>query len=365
MNHPNLRFEKHDVDVICVCMWVRQYDLTKTQPSNTDDLYDVNRTEAVTLKHLWHPLHLVASSGRYNILKYFIDDRKCNPYLEDYDGNSALHHAMKVTEFELKTHLMDYVDAEHVSLARDRASRMGPKQVTDEKSIAERQGCINRLLQVGCEVFKANKRKQVPYPTGSMNDARFLSWWYGKQEKEFNTTQNNLNFATNAIAVTATLVATASYMGPLQPPMGYDASQIQYQNVWVSMFIVCDTLSFYFAIVAITLSLIPALPMPQQAMMDELQRTRGMVILAVGILLPSIFFVFVAFACSSISVMSANITSEIGGILTIVSTLVGIFLCFLAFTLFTVRLLAFVYPRKESIRIVYEFSNYVTKFAGH
>lgn len=103
--------------------------------------------------------------------------------------------------------------------------------------------------------------------------------------------------------------------------------------------------------------------MPQQPMLEELHCTRGMVILAVGILLPSIFFVFVAFASSSISVMSANITSETGGILTIVSTLTGVVLCIVAFTLFFICLLAFIYPENTSVRRLYDASDCVTKFS--
>lgn len=90
----------------------------------------------------------------------------------------------------------------------------------------------------------------------TQNNVKLGNKWM-TQEKEFSTTQNNLNFATNIMTVTETLVATASYVGPLQSHMHHDVNQIQYENVWVNIFTVCDTLSFYFAIVAIRVSLIP------------------------------------------------------------------------------------------------------------
>ncbi|CAM6089335.1 unnamed protein product [Calypogeia fissa] len=316
------------------------------------------------IKHPCHPLHIAAFLGSYDMVNFFIHDLECDPFIKDVEGNSALHHAMKVKEFRLAARLTDYVNSEQCSLSRRNGdSWMLKEEILGGTGIALRQGCINLLLQAGCDIFKINKKKQIPYPTGSLKDKDFLSWWYKTQKEEFTTAQNNLNFATNAIAITATLVATASYVGPLQPPQGYDSNHIQYANAWVSIFIVCDTLSFYLAIVAIILSLISALPMPEQAKMEELQRTRGMVTLAVGILLPSIFFVFLAFASSSISVMSANITSEIGGILTIVTTIIGAVLCFLAFILFVIRLLAFVFPRNSRIRCIYDWSNCITKFS--
>ncbi|CAM6095744.1 unnamed protein product [Calypogeia fissa] len=322
------------------------------------------RSSMIFIKHPCHPLHIAASVGSYDMVNCLIHDLECDPFIKDVEGNSALHHALKVKEFQLEAYLTDYVNSEQCSLSRRNGqSWMEKQEILDDSSIAERQGCINLLLQAGCDIFKINKKKQIPYPMGSLKDKVFLSWWYKTQKEEFTTAQNNLNFATNAIAITATLVATASYVGPLQPPQGYDSNHIQYANAWVSIFIVCDTLSFYLAIVAIILSLISALPMPEQATMEELQRTRGMVTLAVGILLPSIFFVFLAFASSSISVMSANITSEISGILTIVTTIIGAVLCFLAFILFIIRLLAFVFPRNSSIRRIYDWSNCITKFS--
>jgi hypothetical protein len=320
----------------------------------------------VTVQHLCHPLHLAASSGRYDMVKCFIDDLKCDPFLEDYEGNTALHHAMKMKEFEFGTHLLNYVNVEQVIESKNsEVSWMSKEGILDDNRIAERQGCINMLLRAGCDVFKANKKKQIPYPSGSLKDKKFLSWWFDKQDKEFKATTNNLNFATNAIAVTAALVATTSYVGPLQPPQGFDQNTglIQYQNHWVSTFIVCDTLSFYLAIVAITLSLIPSLPMPQQAMLEELQRTRGMVILALAVLLPSLFFVFVAFACSSISTMSGEITSHVGGRFIIVSTVLGTVLCIWAFLLFFIRFFAFIYPKNSWIRRVYNLSDFVTKIS--
>ncbi|CAM6081604.1 unnamed protein product [Calypogeia fissa] len=305
-------------------------------------------------------LHIVAAHGNYKLLKLFIDDPTCIPFVEDFEGNTALHYAMSVGELCFTPFFLDYPSCEHFAKCQRAIWGFEDKKIRDvESQFVERQGCINLLLQAGCDVFKVNKNKQVPYPQNSLSsNGKFLSWWHDRQDREFGAAQNNLNFAANAISVTATLVATASYVGPLQPPMGYagDPNQLQDQNVWVLLFIVCDTISFYLAIAAITYSLIPSLPMPQQSMSDELDRTRRMVTSAVSILLPAIIFVFLAFGASSFAVLSANITSSVGGYLTIVTTVVGGLFCLRAFLLFFIRLVAFAYPANSWVRFLYRFT---------
>jgi hypothetical protein len=167
---------------------------------------------------------------------------------------------MMIRDFSLPTPIFSCLTHETYSEAQALSKSY---EMVQESKVTERQGCINLLLQAGCDIFRANNNNQVPYPMAFLTEKKdFLSYWYAVQVEEFKAAQNNLNFAGNAIAVTAALVATASYVGPLQPPLGYggDSNQLQYGNIWVLLFIVFDTTSFYLAITAITVSLVPSFP---------------------------------------------------------------------------------------------------------
>ncbi|CAM6095905.1 unnamed protein product [Calypogeia fissa] len=299
-------------------------------------------------KRPWPALHIAANAGNYEMVKMFLDDPHCDTYSEDWNGNTALHHALAVVTIgEFHPHLLEYIDCEHVQ-DNDPRNRQN-KKIAEDDPLTDRQGCINLLLRSGCDVFKTNKDGQHPHPQGKLvNNSTFRTWWSDRQGKEFDATQGTLSSAANAIAVVAALVATASYVGPLQPPMGYagDPSQIQAANLWVLIFIFCDTMSFYLAIVAIILSLIPNLPMPQQHMRDEVRRTLRMVTISVIALFPSIIFVLIAFISGSMAVVSANATS-IGGSLSITTASIGGFMCFMTFIVFAFRLLAFAFPQKQ------------------
>lgn len=306
--------------------------------------------------HPWPAIHLAAHSGSYEMLKMFLDDPHCHHFIEDYEGNTALHHALKVTKLDFNTHLLDYVSCKHIL-----DTRKGNKDASKQHHVdIERQSCINLLIQAGYDLFKSNKHNQVPYPRGSLStNNAFLSWWNDKQTKEFGDIQNSLNIAANAISVTAALVATASFIGPLQPPLGYcdDSKQVQDDNRWVRAFIFCNTMSFYLAIASITFSLMPCLPMPQQAMMDELRRTRKMVTIAVAILFPSTICVLVAFGVSSIAVVSYGRRSA-GQILTIVSTTLCAPFFLGGFFLFLIRLLGISFPANPYIRFIFNAASF-------
>ncbi|CAM6085277.1 unnamed protein product [Calypogeia fissa] len=68
----------------------------------------------------------------------------------------------------------------------------------------------------------------------------FVIWWdekvaeHAKQELE--QEQVTIKAAPNAVAVTAALVATASYLGPFQPPLGYGADSMQQLQIMVTTF---------------------------------------------------------------------------------------------------------------------------------
>lgn len=299
-----------------------------------------------------------------------------DPLAEDFYGNTALHYVtkgMSIVEGELgplSFGLVDFVNCQQifewkVRIKEDRRASSNPEclmteQHLHEKALADRQGCTNFLMQQGCDIFKTNKIGEAPYPSGNANP-EFLKWWHEIQSKEFEAAQSAQSMAANAISVTAALVATASYVGPLQPPLGYtddDPTQLRLGITAVKVFIICDTMSFYLAVAAIIFALVPCLPMPQQPMKDELRRTRRMVNTAVCALFPSIICVVVAFAAGSIAVIRTNQSKWNFGGLTIGSAAVGGFICLIAIVIFTIRVLTIIFYRNKKIKKLYEATSF-------
>jgi hypothetical protein len=117
--------------------------------------------------------------------------------------------------------------------------------------------------------WKTNQANQAPHP-GPDTSVEMLAWWHKKLAKKTIAQQSTLNNAANAISVTAALVATASFQGALQPPLGWASttSLLQVRDLPMKIFIVCDTFSFYLAVAAIISALIPSLPMSQESTLD-------------------------------------------------------------------------------------------------
>lgn len=308
----------------------------------------------MVVQHPWQALHIAASSGSYTLLRKLLENPNCDPFSTDFEGSTALHHALQadVFQFDIGVHYLNYVSCQHF------LSKALPK--ANEKRLKDIQGCVDLLLLSGCDMFRGNEKMQIPYPEGK--NAELLSWWSKKQTAEFGAIQDSLNAAANIISVTAALVATASFVGPLQPPLGYGSkdstNQIQYDNFWVATFILCDSISFYLAIAAIIISLVPSLPMPQQSILSQIKSTRTVYTLGVALVFPSIIFVLLAFVSSTMAVVSVNITSAIGGKLTIASLVICGPLILVASFVFYIRLLGMVYPRNTWIKYMYKSTSF-------
>ncbi|KAL3685624.1 hypothetical protein R1sor_003646 [Riccia sorocarpa] len=110
--------------------------------------------------------------------------------------------------------------------------------------------------------------------------------------------------AGSAVSVTTALVATASYIGPLQPPLGYSGEdQVQTEIPAVRVFFVLNTLAFYLTIAAVVLSLTPALPVANESTHGELKHIRRSVIWALLFLIISLIAILSAFASASVVVI--------------------------------------------------------------
>jgi len=169
--------------------------------------------------------------------------------------------------------------------------------------------------------------------------------------------KKNLNEAANAISVVAALVATASFVGPLQPPLGYGGDSMEggVQDTYLSIrvFMVSNILSFYLAVASILFAVVPSLPMPQEGIYAEWQRTRKTVSVAIFFLLMSVLGVLISFGAASNSVVSEDYSWRHVG-LSFYPTLLGGFICILGIILFFLRLLRLVFKGNEKIRYLYK-----------
>ena len=231
-----------------------------------------------------------------------------------------------------------------------------PHVVRVNKGYSGRKGCINMLLQTGLDIWQKDNDGKIANPEREINDDEFVSWWHEKMAKEALDLRNNLNQGGNAISVIGALIATASYVGPLQPPLNYGSDPSMqlsptsdntgYAHVWdpyVKIFMVSNSLSFYLAIASIMLAVVPSLPMPQQALLNELGRTRRTVASAICVLLLSVVGILVSYATASIAVMP-NHTRLINARWTSYPALVGGFACLIGIVLFLNWVMRLMYP---------------------
>ncbi|CAM6095680.1 unnamed protein product [Calypogeia fissa] len=313
------------------------------------------RSEATLVESFF----LAAAMGNAGIIKAFLDSKggKFDPtLLKDPDGNTPLHYALLGKYVRFRPHLVDFVSCRHLFQCRQENDEQlslwlahpqdedglqpesveGRKEKDKNEKYGQRRVSISLLLEAGISVWERNKEHNTASPQPNAPE-EFLEWWSKKVTQEIQQEQQKLNAsaAANAVSVTAALVATASYVGPLTPPLGYggEPASLQVHILAIRIFVVCDTLSFYLALAAIMLALVPALPMPGGSM-RELVRTRMLLLMAVSCLFPSIICVFVAFAAGYSAVIPADGLAHHG--LTVATTVTGGTLCFLVLYIFVV-----------------------------
>ncbi|CAM6085278.1 unnamed protein product [Calypogeia fissa] len=281
---------------------------------------------------------LSAAMGNPEVIKAFIVEGR-DPLVTDRDRNTALHYAMQGKPVQFHPHMVDFVGCDHVYSWRriTPASASVASQKTTEKNYAQTTGSIHLLLRAGINISSYNKNRRTAYPKADAPE-EFAKWWYEKEEKQAQADLKNLNGAANAISVTAALVATASYLGPFQPPLGYGADSIQAEIMAVKIFVVCNSVSFYFALAAIMYALLPStLPIIQESTSRALDKTRLLVAIALAFLLPSIICVLSAFAASYIAVIPDRGAAHQG--LAVITTIAAGSFCLIAIIRFAVRYL--------------------------
>jgi hypothetical protein len=111
------------------------------------------------------------------------------------------------------------------------------------------------------------------------------------------------------------LVASASFVSPLQPPLNYVTMSfattvdvgVQVTNLLIKVFLVINDLSFYLAITTIMFTIIPSFSIPKKGLMfgpcDNLRQSQRTIFIATMILVVSIISVLVSFAAISFVVI--------------------------------------------------------------
>lgn len=301
-------------------------------------------------------LHLAAASGRPFAVQALLNSGKINPLALDKDGNTALHYAAAVAG-----NTSDF-DSPYFYVSLDNYSKYAPHNMRN--SGEDVLACMDLLMQSGLSTEQVNKHGVIPELVGSSSE-RVRKWWFGKLAQEAYEHKKSLSIAANAVSVTAALVATASFVGPLQPPLGLsnDATQTwlmghsQVNNPAVEVFLFFDGLSFYFAIASIVFAMLPSWPIPHEGLAQEVRIARRGVQFAVLLLFASLVFVIIAFGAASIAILPQDKWKY--NTLGVLSTTLGTFVCFLILLLSILRLLKFIVTGREFARKISDIANSV------
>ncbi|KAL3701785.1 hypothetical protein R1sor_019807 [Riccia sorocarpa] len=268
-------------------------------------------TPHLTESHRTECLLFIGLLGDPEVLRLILEAGKFDPLCQDEDGNTLLHAAVRCEDpTSLPTMLFDFVKVPEKRphrLSDPEQSMMTTPQQREDESHREsrRQGCINLLLQEGLDIWEINKSRRIPDP-GPKACPGYSLWWYERLSRETVDQKTSFNAAGSVVSVTAALVATASYIGPLQPPLGYSwedkdgISKVQTEIMAVRVFVDLNTLAFYLAIAAVVLSFTPALPAPHESTRKELKRIQRSVLWALMLLIVSLISILSAFASASI-----------------------------------------------------------------
>jgi hypothetical protein len=317
---------------------------------------DINLDEPFHSRQI-SAIHLAAALGDPKTLRLFTTYHQFDP-LVTCCGATSLHFAVasrRPTSLSpsegkatyISDRIMDMTDFGGID-------SYGEAKGQDAKSISyeEREACISVLVQAGVDVWQEDDNGNFPDPGISASGIYQLSW-QKMVASETLEAKRSLNEAGNAISVVAALVATASYVGPLQPPLGYADDFVQTSNLSIRIFMVTTSVSFYLAIASIMFAVVPSLPMPQEGIYEEWQRTRQTIGIAISLLLMSVLGVLISFTAASNAVVSEEYSWRHGG-LTFYPVVVGGLVCLIGIIWFFIRLLRLIFPQNVMIRHLYQ-----------
>jgi hypothetical protein len=317
-------------------------------------------------------LATAALSGNIQMLQLFLqkdDVDKLNVVCDPFEA-PPLHLALEQKEFSLWQaesrsfdnwlHCNDFISIKSLeqNLRKQHRRKDSAIAITERNVDDTTRACVDLLLQAGADILAIDKKGSIAHPES--NEAK--KWWYELVGKETLNIKNDLNAAGTGTAVVAALVATASFVGPLQPPLNYVAMssgtttvdvEVQVTELLIKVFLVTNSLSFYLAITSIMLAIMPSLPIPKEGLLfgpcDDLKRSRRTISIAIGMLLASIISVLVSFAASSLAVIPSQHRS-----LMAYSTSVGGLICCVGIFFFFLRFLRLICRQNIFIRKLYQ-----------
>ncbi|KAL3692766.1 hypothetical protein R1sor_006417 [Riccia sorocarpa] len=293
------------------------------------------------------------------VLRLILETGRFDLHCQDQHGNTLLHAAVRCEDpTSLPTMLLNFLEVPkecpHGLRNLDHSLMTRPQQREEEfHRESRRHGCLNLLLQEGLDIWETNKTGRIPDP-GPKASPGYNLWWYERLAKETLDQKASFNAAGGAVSVTAALVATASYIGPLQPPLAYSwedkdgVSKVQSGITAVRVFFVLSTLAFYLAIAAVVLSFTPVLPAPHESTRGELKRIRRSVLWALMFLIVSLIAILFAFASASIVVISSAERW-----LTVAPVVVGCVICVVVLIFCCFRAIKLVSHKNSSVGRLY------------
>jgi hypothetical protein len=283
-------------------------------------------------------LHLAALGGKPHAIRALLKSQNIDPKALDVDENTALHYAALHPQFVDQSGPWDFVN---ISQCFQHYTNEIPTSING----GAMKACLELLLQAGINMDKRNKLGETP-KIGPQTPQDVQDWWYERLAKELQVAKESVSAATNAVSVVATLVATTSFVGPLQPPLGLSSSTDP-ENLWVlgysqvnhiaiDIFLFFDNLSFYLAIASIMVALIPNIPIDNEGELHAVKSGKRYLRFAVFLLFASITFLICTFSAASVVIIPGGRWKYKATIVS--TTILGVFVCVIALVLFLKRL---------------------------
>ena len=293
---------------------------------------DINLDEPFHSRQI-SAIHLAAASGDPKVLRLFTTDHQFDPLVTCH-GATSLHFdvasrrptSLPPSEGEsicMFNHLLNMKDYGGF-ISYEKAKGEDVKNI----SYKEREACISVLVQAGVSVWQKDENNNFPDP-GISTSSQYQLSWQNIVARETLEANRSLNEIGNAISVVAALVATASYVGPLQPPLGYIDNFVETANLSIRIYMTTNSVSFHLAIASLLFAVVLKLPIPQEEIFKVWQRTLKTIGIAISLLLMSVLGVLISFTAASNAVVSAEYSWRQRGP-TFYTVLVGSLMCLIA-----------------------------------
>jgi hypothetical protein len=309
-------------------------------------------------------LHYSAFFGQVEATRAILSSRRYDPFALSHNKSTALHYAVTLNNTSARRRiehqfltLQDFMP--YGSVAKTVIQNSPPSSLSfhnmPRNYTGNEKSCIILLLQAGIDAWAENEDGELPFP-GSMASSEASQWWYEKLVNESSKLKKSLSDAANATSLIATLVATASFIGPLQPPRGYDSTSgyIRIDHMLIQIYLVGNCLSFFFSVASLITAVIPSLPMPKESMDAEAKRSQrvGSIRVASVLLLIAIVCILASFSAASIVVVPFGWSERtaVG-----ICILLGGVVCLVGLTLYVLRLCWIVFHQNRRVRLYYRY----------